>query len=381
MVEDQQATDNERAFCAQAQPDMDGPRVDTPPPEVPPMLWNRVTTRLGLAAKLPPPKFSRAYALVHVAIYDALLAAHQTNRHDLLDNAVSAGAATTVLEYLFPSDSASIFEFVRGQLRAPHGLAIGRVVRSWVLGRRVGELVVDHGKLDGSNVPFTGTPPSGDGIWTGTNPVLPTCGDWQTWITTSGGEFQPEPPYPFGSHADSVEVQQVYDVSLHRTPEQIAIVHKWADTPPPTIWNAILNDRITSNSLNTMHAARAYAYLNVAMYDAFVSCWKTKYIYWIARPFQRTPGLVTVITTPNFPSYTSGHSTISGAAAIVMGELFSSEASYFSAQADEAAISRLYGGIHFQHDNDQGLAVGHQIGNKVVGVMQHDGTHALMAIN
>ena len=78
-----------------------------------------------------------------------------------------------------------------------------------------------------------------------------------------------------------------------------------------------------------------------------------------------------MIPTPNFPGYTSGHSTISAAAAVVMGALLPDKAGYFQAQAAEAAVSRLWGGIHFSHDNDQGLLVGRRIGRKAVHVMRH----------
>lgn len=332
-------------------------------------FWNGLTAELGLKAKLPPPKFSRAYALVHVAIYDALLAAHVHDRKDLIDRTIAAGAASKVLHYLFPADSTRINELTATQVGADRGRAHGRVRRSWALGVRVGLLAVEYGMNDGSGAPFVGPMPTGDGIWTGTNPVLPMCGTWKTWITTSGLEFQPEPPYQFGSHEDSVAVNEVYQISLTRTAEQIAIVHKWADRPPPVIWNGLLNDRIT-NGGRTLRSARAYAFLNVAMYDAFVSCWATKYTFWTTRPFQRIPGLVTVIPTPNFPSYTSGHSTISAAASVVMGKVFPDERAFFATEAAEAAMSRLYGGIHFRRDNDQGSDVGAKIGKKVVRVMR-----------
>jgi hypothetical protein len=231
-------------------------------------------------------------------------------------------------------------------------------------------LIVERGKGDGSDAVFQGPPPSGEGIWTGDNPTLPMAGTWKTWVISSGMEFQPEPPYPFGSHADSADLQEVCDSSLHRTEEQIEIVHKWADFPPPIIWNNMLRWRIDALNMSLVSSARAYAYLNMAMYDAFVSCWATKYTYWVARPFQRRTDLTTVVTTPNFPSYTSGHSTISATAAEVMGELFPSEIDYFRAQAREAAASRLLAGIHFRHDNEQGLVIGTMIGNKVVKAMR-----------
>ncbi len=342
------------------------------PADDPSIFWNSATTSFGIKANFPPPKLARAYALVHVAIYDALAARHARHGHRLISSVVGAGAGATVLLYLFPADSVQILNSVSLQLQADSNLSIRKVMRSWVLGRIVGQLVVERGKHDNSDAVYTGTPPTGDGIWTGTNPVLPMTGMWQTWITTSGSEFQPKAPYVFGSHEDSVDVQEVLDSSLHRTADQIAIVHKWADLPPPTIWNISLKNRITSNNLNSFRSARAYAYLNVAMYDAFISCWLTKYAYWIARPFQRIPGLTTVIKTPNFPTYSSGHSTVSAAAAQVLSELFPSEQAFFDGEAHEAAMSRLLGGIHFRHDNEQGLAVGKKIGRKVVHVMRHD---------
>jgi hypothetical protein len=213
-------------------------------------------------------------------------------------------------------------------------------------------------------------------MWVGNAPVLPSGGNWKTWITTSGAEIQPSPPYPQGSADDLRELEDVYRASLVRTPEQIAIVRKWADWPPPTLWNDELNRRLSAGRWPLVESARASAYLNVTMFDAFVSCWKSKYQFWTARPYMRlrdrTPMFTTVVTTPNFPSYTSGHSTVSGAAAVVLAELFPDDAAFFHAQAEEAAVSRLWGGIHFQHDNDEGLAVGRKIGQKAVHRMHRD---------
>lgn len=385
----------------------------------PASFWNQITTELGLKAKLPPPRFARAYALVQVPIYDALLVANRgdednddkddgddgdDDRNDFGDDAfkgfinnpdlsgtgvgknlgenisrrkfsqiaVAAGAASVVLNYLFPADTERIKEAVEIQLALDDDRNRRKIMRSFNLGIRIGNLAVLHGINDGSDAVFPGPQPTGDCIWTGTNPVLPMCGTWKTWIITDGAEFQPEPPFPCGSEQDLLELDQVYQASFNRTAEQIAIVHKWADLPPPTVWNGILIPRIEANHLNILASARALAFLNVTMFDAFVCCWNTKYIYWTARPFQRLPAdFTTVITTPNFPSYTSGHSTISGAAAPVMGELFPSEKAFFQAQAEEAAISRFWGGIHYHRDDNQGLVVGRKIGEKVVNFMQH----------
>jgi hypothetical protein len=336
----------------------------------PVVFWNQLTTTLARGAALPPPRFARAYALIHVAIFDALIAGGDRARGGLTGAALAAGAASTVLTYLFPNSAADIAAAAQAQIA---GSDRRSVLRSWRLGVRVGDLVVLYGQNDRSDTPFTGTFPTGPGIWNGTNPVLPMCGEWKTWILRSGDRFKPETPYAFGSPQDLADVAEVLDVALHRTPEQIAVVHKWADRSPPAIWCGMLNDEIAARHLSLREAARAHAFLNTTMYDAFVSCWKCKYTFWTARPSMRItdPAFTTVIPTPNFPSYTSGHSSISAAAAGVMGELFPREARYFRDQAAEAAISRLWGGIHFTHDNNEGLRIGRRIGEKAARVMRH----------
>jgi len=342
------------------------------------VVWNRVTTELGTAAPaLPPPALARAYALVQVGIYEAVSVAGDRRRGALPEHALAAGVASRVLEYLFPA-SAERIEEVTAQEMALDGETSG-ALGAWALGSAVGRLVVARGQSDGSTAAYTGTPPTGEGFWTGTNPVLPMCGSWKTWMLSSASELTPDPPYAYGSAQDLADVQEVLDVSLNRTPDMIAVVHKWADTSPPAIWNGLLNDRIESQSLDLVTSARASAFLNMAMADAFIECWACKYTFWTARPFQRIPGLVTVVPTPNFPTYTSGHSTISAAAAAVMAEVFPSEADYFTQQALEAAVSRLWGGIHFRHDNEEGSRLGAEIGARVVQRMRASDSREILA--
>jgi hypothetical protein len=344
------------------------------------VVWNRLTRELGIGAKLPPPLMARAYALVHVGLYEALAASADRPRGNLQQHSLAAGAATRVLGYLFPGSLSRIQEVASEEI-ALDPFSGRSALGAWAVGNAVGRAVVARGMSDGSDAVYTGTPPTGQGIWTGTNPVLPMCGTWKTWVLQSGPEIQPEPPYAFGSAKDLADVQEVLDVSLSRTPDQIAIVHKWADVTPPAIWNDLLDDRIVGQNMDPVASARASAYLNVAMADAFIECWACKYQYWIARPFQRIPGLVTVITTPNFPSYTSGHSTISAAAAAVLAEVFPAERDYFIQQSEEAALSRLYGGIHFRHDNEEGTRVGTEIGARVVERMRAASSGPLLAGN
>jgi membrane-associated phospholipid phosphatase len=168
-------------------------------------------------------------------------------------------------------------------------------------------------------------------------------------------------------------MEELIAVSRRVTSRDVAIVHKWADLPPPVIWNQLAARLIDGHKVDRWTAVNAYAYMNMAMYDAFVSCWHTKYHYWVARPFQRIPQLVTVVATPHFPTYTSGHAMVSSAAGVVLGAFFPAENAQLRAEAAEAAQSRLLGGIHFRHDNDQGLAVGGRIGEKVVSAARQQG--------
>ena len=335
----------------------------------PTSFWNEQTTRLGLQAKLNPPRVARAYALLHVAIYDALLAGTRQHSGEPSERALAAGAVGEVLAYLFPGSVSSIWKDVQAQAWSGETTNRGVVVSGLRFGQMVGKMVVRYAENDGSNVVFTGLIPTGECIWTGVGPLEPMAGTWKTWIVTSGGEFQPEAPYLCGSAKDLADVQAVVDASHDLTPDKVAVVHKWADLPPPTIWNNMLGEWVEREGLRGFAAARAYVYLNIAIYDAFVSTWFSKYTYWTARPFQRVPGLVTVIPTPNFPSYISGHSTVSAAASRVMGQLFPADRDYFSAQAQEAALSRMWAGIHFPHDNQRGLWVGTEVGGRVVDDM------------
>lgn len=336
--------------------------------------WNHLTRSLSVTARLAPPLFARAYALVSVACADGISAGTRGNRAATPAGCIVGGAASEVLFDLFPGDRAAIEAALGGEAATAvaAGEGPGAILRGLALGRVAGRVAVRRGHKDGASTPFTGTAPTGEGIWIGTHPVLPACGAWRTWIATSGTEFGPEPPYAFGSAEDLADLAAVVAAAAARTPEQVAIAHKWADVAPPAIWNSLLNERILARGLTPAEASRAHAYLNMALADAFITCWATKYQYWTARPFQRIPGLVTVVPTPNFPSYTSGHSTISAAAAIVLGEIFPDEALFFRAEAGEAALSRLYAGIHFPHDNDQGLAMGFRLGARVVRRMRVD---------
>ena len=122
-----------------------------------------------------------------------------------------------------------------------------------------------------------------------------------------------------------------------------------------------------------MRSARVLAYLNMAIMDAGIACWDAKYYYHYPRPIQAVPGFKTILGTPNFPSYTSGHSTFSGAAADLLSKFFPEKQALCTQWALEASNSRIYGGIHYRYDCDAGLTAGKKVAEYVFDIAINDG--------
>ena len=155
------------------------------------------------------------------------------------------------------------------------------------------------------------------------------------------------------------------------TAKQRRITDYWADgagtVTPPGHWNRIALDVLGAARLSTLHASLLFSALNTAQADAFIACWDAKYSYWTLRPVTAIrrridPMWLSYTVTPPFPAYVSGHSTTSAAASTVLAALFPDRAGKLGAMAEEAAVSRLYGGIHFRSDNDAGLELGRRVG-------------------
>jgi membrane-associated phospholipid phosphatase len=200
-------------------------------------------------------------------------------------------------------------------------------------------------------------------------PMLPAFRGVRAWMMTPEDVVAERPPAPPSTSSGQMaeEVVEVRRSVDRLTRSQLAIVYKWADgvsTPtPPGHWNFIAAPYVKAVQFSEVRAARALALLNMSMHDAAVGCWDAKFAYFNPRPSQMDPEIKTVIGLPNFPAYTSGHSTFSSAAAEVLSYWFPSGASFFSAQKDEASISRLYGGIHYRSD----IEVGKDHGKRIAG--------------
>ena len=342
---------------------------EQPLPDGPVGQWIGVGLDEIASHRVDPPHASRVLATVSVAMERAVVRSEPPASAD----AAADGAASTVLAYFFPDDTGRFHGLAE---RSEHAAADSNAGRGFALGRRAGEELIARDESDGADAPFTGTIPVGPWYWVPTPPgflppLLPRWGGVRPWNITDPVALRPPPPPRPGDPAFEADLQEVYDVSQTLTPEQRAIALFWADGPgtftPPGHWDAIALELVRAHALDTAAAARVFAVLNTAQADAFICVWDTKYAYWSIRPVtairrEIDPNWSPLITTPPFPSYVSGHSGTSGAAATVLSAFFPDEAAQLHAWAEEAAASRLYGGIHFRTDNEVGLALGTSVG-------------------
>jgi hypothetical protein len=285
--------------------------------------------------------------------------------------------------------------------------------RSKLLALSISNQVLIWSNSDGAvgaqfnNFPADYSPIPGEAFWkptadNGFTPALqPYWGENRPFITLNVQNTIPVAPPVYATDPSSVFYQRavsVYEAVNNITEEQKVIAEFWSDDPatsatPPGHSISILNQLITENNVNLYQSSRAFGMLAIGISDAFISCWKVKYTTNYPRPITFinqyiSPSWSPILITPPFPEYTSGHSVQSGALAEILTEIFGDSYTFidrthedrtdidgsprtysnFYNMAEEAAISRLYGGIHFQEAIDLGLEQGYQIGANVIEV-------------
>lgn len=212
-------------------------------------------------------------------------------------------------------------------------------------------------------------------------PMLPNFGKVRAWNMSAAQIVAERPVAPPSTSSEEMQTQlrEVKSFANNASREQLAIVHKWADGggtyTPPGHWNDIAAEHVANARWSEVRMARAFALLNMALHDAGVGCWETKYFYFNPRPSQLDPSIKVKTGLPNFPSYTSGHSTFSGAAAAVLSFLFPANSLQFNDFAKEASLSRLYGALHYRVDCEIGLVHGTKIGSYTIGFALADGAN------
>jgi PAP2 superfamily protein len=317
-------------------------------------------------AQTPPPFLFRVYSLLSVAQYAAVNSARD-NRAASPDAAVAA-ASSAVLSQLFTDSAvrASIARELARDLERGRSRS-GRAKRA-MAGQRLGEDVARRviawaPPAVSLMAPWNGTIPTGPGMWysaPGVPPIGIAMAKARPWLLDSASQFRPGSPPAYGSPTWQTALEEVRRVARERTREQTKIAQKWNDADPWALWNETASDAIRRHHLSDADAARVLAVLNVAASDAVIACFEAKYHYWSIRPSQAdtTLALADSVGLPNFPSYPSGHACSAGAFDAVLGHFFPEDRAEFTRIAEEQAMSRLYGGIHYRFDNDGGLALG-----------------------
>ena len=389
--------------------------------------WYDLALKLFADEKLSPPVAARVMAYVGVGLYEAVVPGMPAHRSlaGQLNGLKAVPVAVTEERYHWPAVASSaaatvmrsLFALRRGPSMRIAGLESGLadhfqksvepgvLARSIAFGGAVGAAVARWSTEDGyasfDNCAHRAA--TGPGLWTPTPPLLaaplqPCWGRLRPFVLRGAFDVDPGPPLAYSEDPRSEffrDAREVYDTVNGLTAEQRAIALFWADGPgtitPAGHTAAILRRIIWERGVKLDLAAEAYAKIGLAAADAFINCWAVKYRHNLLRPVTYInklidPTWIPLIATPPFPEYTSGHSTQSGATMQVLTDVFGQGFTYtdrtqealglgtrtftsFWQAAEEAALSRLYGGIHYRTANERGLAAGREIGTRVSALL------------
>jgi membrane-associated phospholipid phosphatase len=376
--------------------------------------WNAIALNAIATDRTPPPAAARILAMVHTAMFDAVNAVEQryTNYHfngtattgaDAV--AAAAEAAAKILLAFYPAQSA----YLNAALTTSIGTPTAATAAGIDLGDAVATDTLTSRQTDGASTTVTYTPGTDVGDWRPDLPafagaLLPQWGNVTPFGLLTGSQFRPAgvPDLTSAEYTAAFNEAKAYGArnSTIRTADQTQIALFWADGAgtytPPGHWNEIASTAASISGKSILDNARVFAVLNIALADAGIAAWDAKYTYNTWRPITAihqadldsnadTTADATwlpLMNTPPFPEYVSGHSTFSAAAATVLGRFYGTNFSFnsgskglgdvtrsftsFDAAAAEAGQSRIYGGIHFQFGNQDGLTLGQNIGTYVL---------------
>jgi hypothetical protein len=371
-----------------------------------------------------PPVASRAFAYLGVTAYEAashevslagqlngLISVPQREPGKAYDEAVVVNAALQFAAQNFFANTGPsghhAMDATAKKLSAEisAGVAPDVLARSTEYGQAIAQAILAWSKTDGGaevenlGFPMTYQLTKGPAHWVPTNkisvqqtPLLPSWGANRPFAMPAGATCNLPPPPDYSEDKTSEFYKQaleVYEISKSLTPQQKEIARFWSDDPmlsptPPGHWISIALQLYELQKTPMADRVGLLAKLGIAEADAFIGCWHTKYEYDLLRPvtfIKRAidPKWEPLLITPPFPEYPSGHSTQSGAAASVLTQYFGEKFAFddgthlkdglparhfssFDEAADEAAMSRIYGGIHFRSAAERGLEQGHCIG-------------------
>ena len=384
--------------------------------------WTEAMFRAIEKSSKNPPLSSRNGALIHVAMYDAVVASyHWKYQYNVKapegvstlvpssadpsypsEHAAIAGAAAKVIAYLYPGEAALRLEEMAdeaAQSRVTAGTNTPSDVEAGLaLGRAVADKVIAYAKTDGAGTPWDGKRPAGIGtsaaFWnpppgSTSPPVEPNAAKWKPWVLASNSQFRPPPPPAYNSAEFKAAAQELVNVKKNLTEEQKRIAKFW-EGPAGSVQPAGLTLGVAMADVEKAGAegdkasrwtipqlARAMALLNVTMADGGIAVWDAKFTYWYPRPINgiRDSGVDRTwepfVPTPNFPAYPSGSAGYAGGVEAIMNYLFPNNAAEHKHRAEEQAGSRILAGIHWRFD-EVSIEGGRKISQLVIDKVKGD---------
>jgi membrane-associated phospholipid phosphatase len=190
------------------------------------------------------------------------------------------------------------------------------------------------------------------------------AGTWKTWVISSGREFRLAAPP--NEAATAAEIGDLKSLANKRDAAAKDLITYWNVGPPSYRWHEIALSEVMRNGLPWNYGMRDFALIHVAIYDAMLAAWDSKFAHNRKRPSEFDPSLSTEFPNPRSPSYPSEHAVAAGAAAAVLSYLFPDRASYFTEKAEEAGRSALFAGVQYPSDVKVGLELGRQVAARVI---------------
>jgi hypothetical protein len=386
--------------------------------------WISVQLKLVRTTKgVPHVAFSRHFAYTAIAFYESVIPGDKNylslsgqlqnleklpqyqSKVSFSSEACSNAAYAEMLRYYYGKNSNArlidSLETVNGATLQRTGINKESLTASSDFGKTIAKAIILWSETDGSekaNAPYN--LPAGEGLWQLTPPnfVKAAVPYWKNNRSLVKGSTENKitsfpPKYSTDANSDYYKmVKEVFDVSQSLTAEQKSIAWFWDDSPGkylsvPGHWSSILAQVIKNNNLSLTTSAEAFIKMHIALHDAAIVAWGGKYTYNVLRPITNIQNWVkrdwqSEIETPSHPEFPAAHATLSSAAATgltsVLGDTFSfSDATYsdigmqarsfssFNSAAQEAGLSRLYGGIHYRFSIDEGLKIGSRTADAV----------------
>lgn len=372
-----------------------------------------------------PVTTSRGFAMLGVGLHDAVNAAQGGPNNSYLGISTAGGdvraaasvAARDILVHLNAGATAnfdaalaaSLAQIADGQAKTD-GMATGAAIAAAVIANRTG---------DGSATPGSYAPTGLPGNYVPTPPAnlpaaLPNWENVTPWLLSSGDQFRASPPPALDSAEYAAAFNAVKAIgsagSLTRTQDQSDSANFWVAASGTGPWIQAAIDLSQTQGLSTLENASMMAMLGISVADAVIGIWDSKYEYDYWRPVtairradedgnaatEADINWTPYIVTPNHPSYISGHSGVAGAASTVLDSFLGDTTSFsltyggierdfgsFQLAAEDAANSRLWGGIHWDFDNAAGLTLGRSVGaytlnQSTFGAVPEPATWAMM---